>query len=44
MSNLLVQIEAAFSAVTDETCLGLIKKIQQIEDDFWQIDAAMDEQ
>jgi transposase len=44
MSNLLVQIEAAFSTVTNETCLGIIKKIQQVEDDFWQFDATMDEQ
>jgi transposase len=44
MSNLLVQIEAAFSTVTNETCLGIIKKIQQVEDDFWQVDATMDEQ
>ena len=44
MSNLLIQIEAAFSTVTNETCLGIIKKIRQIADDFWQIDTTMDEQ
>jgi len=43
MSNLLVQLEAAFSTVTNETCRGLMKKIRQVEDDFWQVDIKMDE-
>lgn len=43
MSNLLIQIEAAFSTVTNNTCLGLMKKIRAVEDDFWKVDATMDE-
>ena len=42
MSNLLIQIETAFSTVTEKTCEGLIKKIRQIEDDFWKVDAMLD--
>lgn len=44
MSNLLAQLDRAFSSVTQKTCSGLIKKIQKIEDDFWEIDAVLDEE
>jgi len=42
MGNLLLQIEAAFSSVTGKTCKGLVKKVRQIEDDFWKNDAMFD--
>lgn len=42
MANLLVQIESAFSSVTEKTCKGLIKKTRQIEDNFWKTDAMLD--
>lgn len=43
MSNLLVQIKNAFSTITNATCQGLMKKIRQVEDEFWKTDSAMDE-
>ena len=42
MVNLVVQIESAFSSVTDKSCKGLIKKTREIEDDFWKSDAMFD--
>jgi transposase len=43
MANLILQLDTAFASVTAQTCKGLIKKIRQIEDDFWTSDAALDE-
>jgi transposase len=43
MANLLLQLDTAFASVTTQTCKGLIKKIRQIEDDFWTSDAELDE-
>ena len=42
--NLLIQLEDAFESVTEKTCSGLINKIRQIEDKFWEEDALLDEQ
>ena len=42
MANLLLQLDTAFSSVTEQTCTGLIKKIRQIEDDFWTSDLELD--
>jgi len=42
MANLLLQLDTAFSSVTEQTCTGLIKKIRQVEDDFWTSDLELD--
>lgn len=42
MANLLLQLDTAFSSVTEQTCAGLIKKIRQVEDDFWTSDLELD--
>lgn len=44
MVNLIAQLDIAFSSVTGKTCKGLIKKTRLIEDDFWELDAILDEQ
>ncbi len=44
MNNLILQLEKAFDRVTAKTCVGLIRKIRDIEDTFWREDAALDEQ
>ena len=38
MANLVIQLDAAFEKVTSKTCQGLIKKIRQIENSFWEED------
>lgn len=43
MKNLIVQLENAFEKVTAKTCRGLIKKIREQEDKFWEEDARYDE-
>lgn len=43
MSNLLTQLEKAFESVTDKTCLGLIKKVRAVEDEFWYEDFKKDD-
>lgn len=43
MANLISQLDKAFDSITTKTCQGLIKKIREIEDDFWTFDAALDE-
>ena len=43
MKNLEIQLENAFSKVTAETCLKMIKKIRLIEDRFWNDDALLEE-
>lgn len=43
MQNLLIQLDAAFATVTEKTCTGLIKKIRQVEDEFWKSDMNLDE-
>jgi len=43
MSNLLLQLDKAFNKVTTKTCSGLIKKIRDVEDEFWRDDTALDE-
>jgi transposase/predicted transcriptional regulator len=42
MANLMAQLEDAFSAVTAETCSGLIKKIREVEDKFWKEEVMLD--
>ncbi|MDP3704819.1 MAG: transposase [Legionellaceae bacterium] len=42
MANVLLQLDMAFSSVTEQTCTGLIKKIRQVEDDFWTSDLELD--
>ena len=44
MANLILQLGSAFDKVTAKTCAGLIRKIRDIEDAFWEEDAALDEQ
>lgn len=44
MANLVAQLEEAFRSVTAKTCAGLIKKIRQIEDNFWKEDVLLDKQ
>jgi transposase len=41
MANLMVQIEQAFDEVTPKTCAGLIKKVRQVENVFWQEDSML---
>ncbi len=41
MSNLILQLEKAFSKVTAQTCFGIIKKVREVEDAFWRDDAAL---
>lgn len=43
MSNLILQLEKAFSKVTAKTCFGIIKKVREVEDAFWRDDAALDD-
>lgn len=42
MANLMRQLEAAFGGVTAKTCGGLMKKVRQIEDGFWEEDILQD--
>jgi len=44
MNNLIHQLENAFGKVTPKTCIGLINKARDVEDNFWRDDAALDEQ
>jgi len=41
MANLLIQLDDAFACVTSKTCLGLEKKIREVEDRFWEEDAVL---
>ena len=41
MANLRVQIEQAFEGVSEKTCRGLVQKIREVEDAFWQEDAKL---
>lgn len=43
MQNLLDQLEMAFEKVTAKICQGIIKKVRETEDKFWQEDALMDQ-
>ena len=43
MANLMRQLESAFDKVTAKTCAGLIRKIRDVEDEFWRDDVALDE-
>ena len=43
MKNLAVQLENAFVKVTEETCSKIIKKVREIEDQFWESDEKMEE-
>lgn len=38
MQNLIKQLDGGFKKVTKETCTKIIKKIKEIEDDFWTSD------
>ena len=42
MASLVLQLEDAFRGVTAKTCSGLIEKIREIEDRFWQEDVLSD--
>ncbi len=42
MSNLLKQLDEAFSSVTTHTCTGIIKNVRKIEDTFWDEDLALE--
>jgi transposase len=44
MAHLLEQLDDAFASVTEETCLGLIKKVRQVEDKYWMEDLRLDRQ
>jgi transposase len=41
MANLLNQLDDAFGAVTIKTCNGLMEKIRNVEDKFWEDDAEL---
>lgn len=41
MANLLIQLDDAFTGVTSKTCVGLEKKIREVEDRFWKEDAVL---
>ncbi len=41
MANLLNQLDGAFNAVTTKTCTGLMVKIRNVEDRFWQDDTVL---
>jgi len=41
MSNLMIQIDSAFKKITMKTCSGLIKKMRNNEDEFWQNDPGL---
>lgn len=43
MSNLFSQLDGSFAKVTSNTCSGLIKRVQKIEDDFWDEDLKNDQ-
>jgi transposase len=42
MAHLLEQLDDAFDSVTQETCLGLIKKVRGVEDKYWREDVRSD--
>ena len=44
MQNLIKQLDGGFKKVTKETCTKIIKKIKEIEDDFWTSDIKRDAQ
>jgi len=44
MANLLIQLDGAFACVTAKTCAGLILKIRELEDRFWDEDAVLYDQ
>jgi hypothetical protein len=39
MAHLLEQLDEAFDSVPEETCTGLIKKVREVEDNYWREDA-----
>jgi transposase len=41
MANLLNQLDGAFNAVTTKVCTGLMVKIRNVEDKFWQDDTVL---
>ena len=43
MADLREQLEEAFASVTEETCVGLIKKVRKVEETFWTEDAQLDQ-
>lgn len=43
MSNLIEQLDRAFNNVTAQTCIKIIKKINEIEDKFWKEDLDAEE-
>lgn len=42
MNNLIEQLDSGFNKVTAKTCLKIIEKIRNIEDDFWTEDLKFD--
>jgi transposase len=44
MQNLMQQLEIGFEKVTGKTCAGIIKKVREIEDNFWTEDILSEEQ
>jgi len=44
MQNLMQQLEVGFEKVTGKTCAGIIKKVREIEDNFWTEDILSEEQ
>lgn len=44
MQNLMQQLEVGFERVTGKTCAGIIKKVREIEDNFWTEDILSEEQ
>lgn len=44
MKNLIKQLDCGFNQVTAAICEKIIKKVREIEDEFWATDIKMDEQ
>ncbi len=44
MKNLIKQLDCGFNKVTSETCIKIIKRIREIENEFWTTDIKLDAQ
>ena len=43
MKHMEAELKQAFEKVTSKNCEEIIKKIRDIEDDFWKTDAILDQ-
>ena len=44
VKNLIKQLDCGFNKVTPKTCAKIIKKVREVEDEFWTADIKMDAQ